>query len=103
MIDPQTTQLFAETRESLKGRESTIAALIDIADGQPHPIYGDWILRALTTRGLIYEFIIDAEVYKRQIAERGYPYLELTDYGRAFVNWYRCPKDLPAQMSMFDE
>jgi hypothetical protein len=101
MTDQQTIQLFVNTRDSL--RPASIAALIDIADGQGLPIYHEWLLNALVERGLIYELILNREVYERQMAERGYPYLEVTDYGRAFVNWYRQPRDLPLQMSLFDE
>lgn len=101
-MDQQTIQLFAATRDSLKGREATIVALMDLADGHPFPVSDQWTYNALVNRGLMVDWISDVEIAERQIAERGYPYYELTDYGRAFVAWYRQPRDLPTQMGLFD-
>lgn len=100
-MDTLTIQLFAATRDSLKGRNGIIKALIDIAEGYPFPIGDQWTYNALVKRGLMVDWVNDTEAADRLMAEYGTPYI-LTDYGRAFVAWYRNPQDLPAQLDMFD-
>ena len=102
MNDQQTLQLFAATRDSLKGREATLAALMDLADGHPFPVPDQWVYAALVKRGLMVDWMMDYETGKRLMMETGTPYA-LTDYGRAFVAWYRSPRELPVQMNLFEE
>lgn len=94
MHDQQMITRFADTRDSL--RPPSIAALIDLADGNPFSIFADpWVYDALHTRNLV------------EIVWHGTPHtigsghVDLTDYGRAFVSWYRQPRDLPVQLDMF--
>lgn len=95
-MDQQTIERYIVTRDSL--RPASTAALIDLAEGNPFSIFADpWVYDALKSRGLV------------EIVWHGTPYtigsghVELTDYGRAFVSWYRQPRDLPVQMSLFGE
>lgn len=105
MMDQQTIQLFVATRDSLKGRDATLFALMDFADnGSLLSLFEyPWIMEALERRGLV-ESHHDEWHYMNDV---GMKYqgamITLTDYGRAFVAWYRQPRDLPTQMSMFDD
>jgi hypothetical protein len=94
--DQQTIELFITTRDGL--RPASIAALIDLAEGNPFSIFAaPFIYGALKERGLA-EIVWD---------ERGLQlsggHVELTEYGRRFVAWLRIPRDFPAQMGLFED
>lgn len=100
-VDEIQVQKFKNTLDSLKGCDATIAALIDMSEGYPFPEYY-WIWGAMKSRGL-------AELhFGEHDPITGYPIEPsrgfcLTDYGKAFVEWMKKPRDLPQTMSMFDE
>lgn len=97
MNDTQTLIKFAETRDSLSS--ASIAKLIDLADGICFSIYAnELIFDALESRGLI-EIVWGWD--DSGLRWMGSP-MELTDYGKAWITWYRQPRDLPVQMEMFD-
>lgn len=84
-----TPQHFATTRDSLS--PNSLAALIDFAEGNPFALFQDpWVFGALEDRGLV------KHVYD------GTAVLAMTGYGQQFVAWYRQPRDLPGQLSLFE-
>ena len=102
-MEQQNVQLFAATLDSLKGRHATIAALIDFADGNVFALWQEaWIWGALESRNIVKWNIRQWNDDDKLGLPHTVPMYDLTDYGRAFVAWYRQPKDFPAQMDMFD-
>lgn len=100
-MDSQTIVHFANTRDNL--RPASIAALIDFAEGNPFALFAEmWIFGALERLDLVRRNTREWMDDERMGIPHTTPMLDLTDYGRAFVAWYRQPRDLPAQMDMFE-
>lgn len=92
--------MFQNTLDSLRESEATIAALIDMVEGNPFaPFEYPWMLRAMQSRGLAEfktgSFDQTTNMYTGPIG------VFLTDYGAAFVAWLREPRELPIQMELF--
>lgn len=89
------TAHYRHTHDSLT--PASLAVLVDLAEGVPH---AGWVYDALERCGLVYSF---EQLIAREQAEGIYwrPQDQLTDYGKAFIAWYRQPRDLPAQLSLF--
>lgn len=95
-------QHFANTLATM--RPATIAALIDFSEGNIFALFADpWVMGALEQRNLVQSNFIENFRLKEVAVTPTKPDFELTDYGRAFVAWYRQPKDLPVQMSLFGD
>lgn len=90
---------FRSTFDSLSGRESSLAALIDIADGLPCIEY-EWVRNALLSRGLIVSNAGRNPETGAYEAGLGY---RLTDYGAAFTKWLRQPRDIPQTKYLFGD
>lgn len=101
MHDQQTIEQFAAIRDSL--RPATIAAMINLVEGNPFALGCEpWIFDALERRGLA------QKNFKQWRADdlMGMPHtchlFDLTELGKTWLAWYRQPRDLPAQLDMFD-
>jgi DNA-binding PadR family transcriptional regulator len=90
-------------RTTLDGLSSAaLTALIDFSEGSILALFQDmWTYHALEKRGLVQSHWDESDAMKAVGMKYTGEYYTLTDYGRAFVAWYRRPKDLPIQMDMF--
>lgn len=85
-----TPQHFAVTRDNLP--PASLVALVDFAEGNIFALFCErYVYGALLDRGLIKNFF------------DGQKTIGLTEYGEQFIAWYRQPRDLPGQLSLFDD
>lgn len=93
---------FNDTLRSLSGRYATIEALISVSEGNNYALNEyDFVYDALVDRGLVFS---RSEIIQQEKASGIHDFAQLeflTDYGRAFLAWYRQPHDTPQQMRLF--
>lgn len=94
---------FRSLLDSLRGREASLEALINMADGNPFaPFEWDWLGDALQRRGLIemHWSSYDPEVGMYTDPNDKFTGWCFTDLGKRFVAWLREPRELPSQMEL---
>ena len=93
---------FRNTLDNLTTHQ--LRALVDVSEGYLSTFLNEWLRFSLEKRGLL--FTRDERIaYCRQFDGTGltpdYAYIEgLTDFGLAFVAWYRAPRDVPIQETL---
>ena len=85
--------------------QDQIRAVVDVAEGFPSMALNWWLRDALVKRNFVYS---GSEVvsYVNRLIEVGvqpnFAYIEgLTEFGKAWVAWYRAPRDVPQQGVLF--
>ena len=100
-MDTATAIQFAEIRKGL--RPASIAALIDFAEGDSFALTRDpWVWEALLTRGLATHYFDQWRKDDLMGMPHTHHLFDFTELGREWVIWYMQPRDLPAQLDMFD-
>lgn len=95
---------YRATLDSMTSNQ--IARMVNISEGIPISFCDQWTWKALSDKGLVISFAewCDLLVMSHQTA-MSFSELErdnqLTDYGKAFLAWYRQPHDTPQQLELF--
>lgn len=93
---------YLATLEALKGNPDALTALISLSEGYPIVGGAERNYYDLEQCGLVVPFSVRA--IRARAAKQSTPIGdEISDYGRAFVAWYMQPRDIPQQLSLFDD
>ena len=91
---------YRATLDSLS--QEALTELVNVADGLFLFFIDPWIIDALHRRGLVFD---TSELFSQaaRLEKNEWDLDPFTDYGRAFVAWYRQPRDVPIQLDLFGD